>query len=448
MNLFRKAMLAVTTMLLALVAIVIPVNKVTNVEAFDITGETTLYLTPNSNWKQANARFAIYVFNESSNAWADMKAVNGETDLYSAIVPSGTWSKVIFCRMNPASTSNSWDNKWNQTSDLTYDGVNNHYTVGSGAWDKGNGSWSKYTPVTPIITHKVSFITNTDETFENLIIVDGDELSIEKLPTPKVNGYPFEGWYLDLNYDNAFTTTTIEDDLTLYAKWGEYNGIADHGRVRVYFENTNNWSTVYAYVWNGKDANSWTETDAGTPANKLEGTNYYYYDTYCSNIIFNNNNNKEQTVDIVISTTQSLCVKLGDIAETSGDGNKKYNVVSAYSNEINVKFQTKTNGENFDMRLVGTLGNGSDLDLADYQEVGFVVLDPNSDRTVIKSTTSVYTSVEANGSIVNATDLNATYVFVLTVTNVPVEEGFYVLPYAITASGSYLFGTAQTFIVL
>lgn len=107
--------------------------------------DTVLYLTPNSNWKQANARFAAYFFN-NGEAWVDMTLVEGESDIYSVVVPDG-FVDVIFVRMNPSASANNWDNKWNQTSDLKVptDGTN-HYTVAEGAWDKGAGSWSTYTP--------------------------------------------------------------------------------------------------------------------------------------------------------------------------------------------------------------------------------------------------------------------------------------------------------------
>ena len=48
--------------------------------------------------------------------------------------------------MNPSAAENKWDNKWNQTSDLTL-GEDNCYTVEEGTWDKGNGTWSVYAPV-------------------------------------------------------------------------------------------------------------------------------------------------------------------------------------------------------------------------------------------------------------------------------------------------------------
>lgn len=100
-----------------------------------------LYLQPSSNWKESNARFAIYFFG-TGDAWVSMTSVgNG---IYEGTVPAGDWTNLIFCRMNPSAAANNWNNKWNQTSDLTYDNINNMYTVKEGTWDKGGGTWSVY----------------------------------------------------------------------------------------------------------------------------------------------------------------------------------------------------------------------------------------------------------------------------------------------------------------
>lgn len=103
-----------------------------------------LYLTPNSNWKQAGARFAAYFF-EAGETWVSMTAVDGETDLYEVEIPSGGYTKVIFCRMNPSANENNWSNKWNQTGDLTIPtNANVHFTVPSGEWDGATDGWSAF----------------------------------------------------------------------------------------------------------------------------------------------------------------------------------------------------------------------------------------------------------------------------------------------------------------
>ena len=101
----------------------------------------TLYLKPNANWSEAGARFAVYMWNSGGDNWVDM-TTSDTAGVYQATIPAG-FSNIIFCRMNPDTTANNWDNKWNQTADLTVptDGTN-LYTVAEGAWDKGNGSWS------------------------------------------------------------------------------------------------------------------------------------------------------------------------------------------------------------------------------------------------------------------------------------------------------------------
>ena len=96
---------------------------------------TVVKLQPNSNWTQDNARFAVYVFNNSTgkSEWADMTAVGDGT--YTVTLPEGTWEKVIFCRMNPSAAANNWDNKWNQSNDLDIV-AGKTYVVPTGARDK------------------------------------------------------------------------------------------------------------------------------------------------------------------------------------------------------------------------------------------------------------------------------------------------------------------------
>lgn len=106
--------------------------------------EKMLYLKPNANWKQSDARFAAYFWDNSGNTWVSM--VDSDNDgIYELYIPEGYdyGCNVIFCRMNPSTTANNWNNKWNQTSDLKAptDGKN-LYTVKDGTWDKGGGTWS------------------------------------------------------------------------------------------------------------------------------------------------------------------------------------------------------------------------------------------------------------------------------------------------------------------
>ena len=116
----------------------------TNVQAADLKGGEVVLLKPGTNWKKDNARFAVYFFNNSTskNQWVGMTKVDGETDLYYAIAPSGTWKNLIYCRMNPGNATNDWGSKWNQSGDLTWTNTNSLFTVANSTWDGATTTWS------------------------------------------------------------------------------------------------------------------------------------------------------------------------------------------------------------------------------------------------------------------------------------------------------------------
>ena len=110
-----------------------------------ISEMTPIYLKPNSNWTQANARFAIYYWDSKGGFyWVSMEKHTDNS--YAAYIPNNC-DGLIFVRINPSAQENSWDGKWNQTGDLTIptDGKNT-FTIPSGAWDNSTTTWSTYTP--------------------------------------------------------------------------------------------------------------------------------------------------------------------------------------------------------------------------------------------------------------------------------------------------------------
>ena len=131
-----------------------------------------IFLKPNSNWKQSNARFAAYFFG-NGETWVSMTKVTA--DLYKVEIPTDkTYPSVILCRMNGSTTANNWNNKWNQTGDLTIptDGKN-LFTVPNESWDGAtndwstlwdNNSWTTYT--TPTYNIQIMPCTNGTITVE------------------------------------------------------------------------------------------------------------------------------------------------------------------------------------------------------------------------------------------------------------------------------------------
>ena len=108
-----------------------------------------LVLDSTGYWKQGNARFAAYFFNNSTgkNTWVSMTWDDAK-QAYKCNVPDGQWEAMIFCRMNPNASANNWNNKWNQTGDLSIpsDGKNcvTIKITNSGNWDGSTTvTWSK-----------------------------------------------------------------------------------------------------------------------------------------------------------------------------------------------------------------------------------------------------------------------------------------------------------------
>ena len=112
----------------------------------DVETAGTIYLRPNSNWLEANARFAAYFWQDGkSEVWMDMTQ-DVEANVYKCDVPAG-YANVIFVRMNPAEAANNWDNKWGQTADLYVPtGDNVCYVIAADSWGE-DGYWTTYPPV-------------------------------------------------------------------------------------------------------------------------------------------------------------------------------------------------------------------------------------------------------------------------------------------------------------
>ena len=101
-----------------------------------------IYLKPNENWLKDNARFAARFYKGEREAWVDMTDKNSD-GIYEAFVPYD-FTDVIYVRLNPTTTENNWENKWNQTIDLKVPSETNRYStyvIEGNNWDRGY--WSK-----------------------------------------------------------------------------------------------------------------------------------------------------------------------------------------------------------------------------------------------------------------------------------------------------------------
>ena len=220
----------------------------------------TLYLKPNSNWTQANARFAAYFFNNSTgkNTWAGMTD-SDKDGIYEVTVPDGDWPNVIFCRMNPNTTANNWNNgtMWNQTADLTVPtNSNNCYVVKSGTWNKGGGSWCQlcYHTFSGNTCSKcnttgvtIYFQNNWKWSKVSLYYWFGPENALYNMPHPGV-----EMTYYDNDGSNDYYVMTIPQNVTAI----QFNGIKDDGSsTRDKIDITSGWKNNLCYYMEWDNGN-------------------------------------------------------------------------------------------------------------------------------------------------------------------------------------------------
>ena len=100
-----------------------------------IYAEQKLYFKPDSNWESANARFAAYYKDVlGENKWADC-VYDSVDHAYHVVAPTVgegvncvVWTNIKFVRMKPNS-ENNWENDWNTTPDLVYDGANDFFII-------------------------------------------------------------------------------------------------------------------------------------------------------------------------------------------------------------------------------------------------------------------------------------------------------------------------------
>lgn len=132
-------------------ALTVSNDKLSLIDLDELSEVSRLYLIPNSNWLADNARFALYYFDDVGlQGWTNLTKDPLEHNRYYVDISEINGGdleglSIIFCRMNPSTTENNWDNKWNQTDNLTIPSGQNCYQVKEDTWDKGGGEWSLVT---------------------------------------------------------------------------------------------------------------------------------------------------------------------------------------------------------------------------------------------------------------------------------------------------------------
>ena len=162
--------------------------------------KTTVYLVPGV-WAADGAQFAAYVFNEGEDGvWSAIMTPTADGKAYKADV--NAYQKIIFVRLKNTATSANWNDKWNQTDDLTFASANCFQITG---WnnDKGVGRWRNY----PF--YYVQFQDYDDTVLKTDTVDSGNAATAPA--DPSRTGYAFTGWNKTFN--------AITSDLTITAQY-------------------------------------------------------------------------------------------------------------------------------------------------------------------------------------------------------------------------------------
>ena len=102
-------------------------------------------------WDADGAKLSAYFYNSSTNKFADIaKQHSGNT--YYVVIPKGSWTNVILTRHNNTTTTPTWDNKWNQTGNITLSSTSNYLSK----FSDGSTSVTWGTAVKPVSTASVA----------------------------------------------------------------------------------------------------------------------------------------------------------------------------------------------------------------------------------------------------------------------------------------------------
>ncbi len=265
------------------------------VDPVDPSTEGTVYYKNTNNWSTVYA----YYWSDSDTkmtTWPGVQMTSEGDNVYSIDIPSDA-DYIIFNNGNGT-----------QTDDLTLQGFDKIYE---------NGSWSTYTvedpdPVDPDpVTGNYIYYQNTNN-WSTVYAYYWSDSDTKMTTWPGVqmtsvgNGVyrievPSDADYIIFNNGNGTQTGDLKlvgmDKIYNNGTWSDYSTSEDPETGNyIYYQNTNNWSTVYAYYWS--DSNTKMTTWPGEKMTSV-GNGVYRIEvpSDATYIIFNNGNGT-QTGDL------------------------------------------------------------------------------------------------------------------------------------------------------
>ena len=371
-----------------------------------------LYFVPGNQWGSDKAWYAAYFFG-AGEKWVAMADADGD-GYYECAVPAGGFTSVIFCRMNPATQTLSWTNKWNQTADLALTAGKNCFTMNNATqWnEKATGTWSAYTPsgtqvpsvpavpsesveARDVVIHfrntagwsNVKFYAWNYDTDETLLgawsgsdaaaeagTVNWYTMKLEQVKAANI-GFVFndgagaqfadvvlmnvpaagaEYWYDDAVYTAAPST---------YPNGAVQTVSCD---VTLHFLNSKNWGAVSAYSWagSGLPLGAWPGTPMGLDENGFHTVSFTAAAPKGQSVgyIINNGGSGAQSVDLTLTAAQmasgkaEVWIQPGTEYVDDDPGSVKYNC-DTFDNPNYIAVSPEINDTKVTLRYRGTAGD-------------------------------------------------------------------------------------------
>lgn len=191
-------------------------KKIYNVTGWDKTGSWSSVNTnlmhekvnfiPCENWKADDARFALYLFKSTNNDTYWLSLLDDDGDgIYSTLFEKyflDYYDRAIFCRMDGKNQTNIWENKWNQSANITFNSSSyRSYIMPDVTVDKMDG-WSGGTWIT--LTNKTYYYATTAATATAKITYSNNGMSTNRSMTKTTLNYR-----IDKEDYNVFKITSL-----------------------------------------------------------------------------------------------------------------------------------------------------------------------------------------------------------------------------------------------
>lgn len=222
--------------------------------AIAASASKTVYFQPNSNWAGNTTRYSLYLFTgENAGPWLDFTATGD--GIYNTTISDEqeSWESMIIVAMNPNTTDNNWDNKYNQTVNLAAAPATGLlYTANNDG--NNNEGWEN-------ITCTISIYGATPATF-----TDGGKYLFKNVGSSKYLG-PANSWgsQASLLAQSHFNT--------IHAASGAYtieSQVCPNGGTQYYFSGT--------FMDSGSPANVTIVENGEGVYNMFNGASFYGYD--------------------------------------------------------------------------------------------------------------------------------------------------------------------------